>query len=256
MAPPNRIEDGRFIYGGRTYQLPINETDRNNHIHGYVSNAPFQVIDEGKHGGATCVKLRYSSAIDMRYASQDLRFTIILYYRLFDGELIQTLFIKNDENIPLPIGLGQHTALCVPFFPNAHPEDYRIQIPVKEEWLLDRVRILPTGKVQSDSALCKLLRRGQLIPCAQPLSSLFRLEGSCVKLMDLSSGSSVSMSLFGYPFIMLWNQGGSHSFVCCEPQTWATNAPRLSLGQEETGFFPLFPEERRVYTIRWKYNAP
>lgn len=44
LAPwPNRIEDGIYNFAGHTYQLPINEPDRNNALHGLIYDEFFEL---------------------------------------------------------------------------------------------------------------------------------------------------------------------------------------------------------------------
>jgi aldose 1-epimerase len=46
LAPwPNRIEDGRYDFGGGTYQLPLDELERRNAIHGLVRWAVWAVAE-------------------------------------------------------------------------------------------------------------------------------------------------------------------------------------------------------------------
>lgn len=46
IAPwPNRIKDAKYIFELNTFQLPINEIERNNALHGLISFAPFEIID-------------------------------------------------------------------------------------------------------------------------------------------------------------------------------------------------------------------
>ncbi|MDD3214211.1 MAG: hypothetical protein PHY64_11085, partial [Eubacteriales bacterium] len=94
------------------------------------------------------------------------------------------------------------------------------------------------------------LAAGEITPCAQPLSALFTLGEGRVELHGMQSGRTVRYELEGYPFLMIWNEGGSRSFVCCEPQTWVVDAPHVKLAPEETGFLPLAPFETRVYRTR------
>lgn len=45
MPWPNRIRDGRYTWEGSDHQLPINEVDRNNALHGLLSWAPWQLCE-------------------------------------------------------------------------------------------------------------------------------------------------------------------------------------------------------------------
>lgn len=241
LLPPNRIADGCFPWQGKTFYLPVNEPQRNNHLHGALADAPFQVLDRTQ----SRITLRYSSAMEPQYASQGWDFMLDVTYRLHNEGLTQTIRLVNG-NTPLPLGLGCHTALNAPFLQSSAPEEMRLYAPALEEWTLERTRILPTGE-RSVTSLCASLAAGYVIPCAQPLSALFTLGNGCVELQDRRAGYGIRYELEGYPFLMLWNQGGSRSFVCCEPQTWVVDAPHVRLAQDVTGFLPLAPHETRTY---------
>ncbi len=245
LVPPNRIADGRFEWNGRDYRLEINEPSRNNHIHGFVMNAPFRTAGRRTTRQSDAVTLRYDASADRRYADQGLSFSLEVTYALSGAGLEQTIRIVNGEN-PLPLGLGQHTALRAPFRSGERPEDVRLRVPAAAEWTLERERVLPTGE-RGDTPLCHALREGRVAPCAQPVSALITLNGTWLELFGAASGSTVRYRMDGYPFVMLWNQNGSRGFICCEPQTWVTNAPNLlALPPRETGFIPLLPHERRT----------
>ena len=44
---PNRIRDGRWVHDGVSQQLPINEIERHNAIHGLVCEVPWTLVDHG-----------------------------------------------------------------------------------------------------------------------------------------------------------------------------------------------------------------
>jgi aldose 1-epimerase len=46
---PNRLQDGSFEFGGRRYQLPLNEPERRNAIHGLVRWANWTAIEQEPH---------------------------------------------------------------------------------------------------------------------------------------------------------------------------------------------------------------
>lgn len=251
LLPPNRIADGQFTWHGRSYSLEINEPSRQNHIHGYLADAPFIITERRNSESGDQLTLRYDSTSDVRYADQKLLFSIELTYLLDDEGLHQTICLQSGSE-PLPLGLGQHTALCAPFLPGQSAEQVRLEILAQEEWQLERERIHPTGKTEK-TTLCLALQEGSLVPCAQALSALFTLKDDTIFLSDIQSGAKVSYRLCGYPFLMLWNQNGSRSFVCCEPQTWLVNAPHLLLPPEQSGFQPLVAYEERQYQTHLNY---
>ena len=39
----NRLDQGRYSFAGHTYQFPVNETARNNALHGFIQHLPVQI---------------------------------------------------------------------------------------------------------------------------------------------------------------------------------------------------------------------
>lgn len=127
-----------------------------------------------------------------------------------------------------------------------------MSVPAREEWILEHERYLPTGE-RVQTSLTEAVIRGTLVPCAQPVSALLSLDGSRVELRNAKSNAAIRYELEGYAFMMLWNQGANPRFLCCEPQTWAVNAPNVPLPQSQTGFWPLEPGEKRIYRTKLSF---
>src|SRR6516165_4903392 len=50
LAPwPNRLQDGRYRFDGKSYQLPLNEPEHRNAIHGLVRWATWTTADREPH---------------------------------------------------------------------------------------------------------------------------------------------------------------------------------------------------------------
>ena len=105
LFPPNRVRDGRFLFHGREYRFPINEPERNNHIHGFLHRTPFAWAGEG-----TFV---YSADADHPYLSFPYPFTVERRYTLSAQGLCCTVRIVNGSGQPMPCGLGilEHSRL-------------------------------------------------------------------------------------------------------------------------------------------------
>ena len=43
---PGRVRDGRYTFEGQTYQMPINDKDGPNAIHGFVRLIPWEVAEQ------------------------------------------------------------------------------------------------------------------------------------------------------------------------------------------------------------------
>jgi len=103
LAPwPNRIDHGRYSFGGATYQLDISEPARDNAIHGLTRWASWRITAQapdavelgldllGRTGYPFCLELRAS-------------------YRLSPDEGIEvTLTARNSGSRAAPFGTGAH----------------------------------------------------------------------------------------------------------------------------------------------------
>lgn len=243
LCPPNRIRDGRFAFRGRSYQLPINEPARHHHIHGLLSVAPFTSLGDGV----------FSHAVAPRtYMGLPFSFSVRRAYTLDQRGLRHWLTVRNTGGEAMPIGVGIHAAWRLPFTPQEDPGAYRLQVPVRRQWVLHPRTILPTLETVEQSELLRDLRQGVLYPERQALSTLLELEPGPVRLMG-RSGTLACQADGSLPFLMLWNGGGGQGFLCPEPQSWLVDAPNLPLPPEESGFFSLEPGQERTYELLLSY---
>ena len=150
LFPPNRIRDGHFSFGGRSYDFPINEPARHHHLHGLLSTTPFSC-----EGGAA---FTFRADAEHPYLSFPHAFTVTRAFALDEGGLVQTLTVRNDSALPMPLGTGFHAAWSVPLFSGQSPLDCRLHIPVRRHWLHDPQTIIPTGETVTDSPLLRALR--------------------------------------------------------------------------------------------------
>ncbi|MBQ9263927.1 MAG: aldose 1-epimerase [Clostridia bacterium] len=238
LFPPNRMEDGTYVFEGRRYTFPINEPERHHHIHGMLSQTPFEAMGEGAW--------MFRADGQHPYLQFPHPFTVIREYTLTPAGLRHTVTFINDGDQAFPLGTGIHAAFRVP-----EGNDARLALPALREWVLDDARKLPTGEMIADSPLLRSLREGTLCPEKQPLSALIACGPGPVFLTG-SQGKFVC-ERDDYPFIMLWNGGGGAGFVCPEPQSWAINAPNLPLPWAETGMRALRPGERATFTLALRY---
>ncbi len=254
LFPPNRIEDGTFMADGRNYQFTINEIPNNNHIHGFLHRRPWKVtkMDILSEDRVEVEAVFEADASSEFYKEFPHEFEFKLLYTLSEKGLEQKVTIINRSSLPMPMGLGFHTAFKIPFHPEGREEDYRMLASIGDKWELND-RMLPTGRLIEPTELEKGYRQegvqpvGQVIDkqhfTAQPLrindrefhGAIIEDRAKAIKLV-YECGK-------GYGHWMLWNSDGQQGFVCPEPQTWAVNAPNIKLPDHVTGFQLLAPGE-------------
>ena len=248
LFPPNRVRGGKYRFQGREYRLPINETGRGNHIHGFLSSTEFSLLDA--ETGVCSAAFAYEATREAPYSSFPHEFRVVLSYSLSGRGLTQRLDVENRSDSDMPIGLGFHAAFNCPFLPRTSPDEYRLQLPVSQELLLDGSTFIPTGEVVDASPLISALCGEGARPQGGAISSHFRGDRSRpgrAVLSHVPSGRAIAYEADPlFAFWTVWNQGGDKGFVCPEPQTWMIDAPNSALPPEESGFRALRPGESIV----------
>ncbi len=136
---PSRIQYGRYSFGGKDYQLPVNEQPRQNAIHGLVQYGPFEVVDE--FADATLARL----TIRHRFAGVEgypFPFELDVTHEFTpDGRLTLAYVARNTGKSAMPLGLGWH-----PYFHLDEPVDtLQISFPAEAAYHLDN-QMIPVAK--------------------------------------------------------------------------------------------------------------
>lgn len=135
LAPwPNRIGDGRFVFGGEAHQVPIDEPEHRNALHGLVRWASWTVEDHS----AQAVTLTHRLMAQPGYPwTLDLRVT----YEVSEEGLRVTQAAVNRSVTAAPYASGAHPYLSV----GPGPVDgWELTLPAATHLLIDG-RLLPTG---------------------------------------------------------------------------------------------------------------
>lgn len=242
LFPPNRITGGEYLFEGRHYQFPMNETAWGNHIHGFLSRTPFEMIHSEADGEAARIIMRFSATAEKPYLAFPHAFRIILTLTLDADGLHHEVQVLNDSTENMPVGLGFHTTLNAPFLPNGREEDCQFRLGAGREWLLDE-HVIPNGRTRETSLLQKALTSCGMTPCQQSLSQLFEQKGAA-RLTDRASGRTIEYTVDeNFRFWMVHNGNGRRRFLCPEPQSWMNDAPNRPFAPQQTGFRWLSPGE-------------
>jgi aldose 1-epimerase len=135
LAPwPNRIRDGKYSFGGSSYQLALTEPARHNAIHGLACWLRWFCVDLT----ASSVTLACDLPPTPGYP-WPLRLTST--WSLGPEGLSATHGATNLGDEPAPYGLGTHPYLQLPGVP---VDDLVLQLPAQSRLLVD-ARLLPIG---------------------------------------------------------------------------------------------------------------
>lgn len=143
LAPwPNRIKDGRYKYGGHDYQLPVNEVNRNNALHGLVFDKDWSVITHEKDQVILQIIVdeqeKYPGILELEIS-----------YELDELGLLSTLTATNRGASQLPYGASTHPYISVPGLDSVN--DFKLGLGANKVLLTDSQRLLPTDLIDVDT---------------------------------------------------------------------------------------------------------
>ena len=117
LFPPNRIADGRYVFEGRTYQYPITIERERNYHHGVLKSEAFLVSKARETDREVMIECRYyaNAGNDAVYRDFPHEFKCKITYRLTAEGLEQEVVFFNRSETRMPLGVGFHTPLTIPF---------------------------------------------------------------------------------------------------------------------------------------------
>lgn len=143
---PGRLRDGRFTFEGKTYQLPLNDSVKQNAIHGFTPRNPWRVGAVGAGPDWAMVGGDFDLRHDLPVAVGQWpgEFHIGVMYYLHPDRLRVEAVVENRGAEPLPFGLGYHPYFRLPGVPGPDIGGYVLQANVSRLWQADADN-LPTG---------------------------------------------------------------------------------------------------------------
>ncbi len=217
LLPPNRTADGRFDYEGQAYQLPINEEERNNHLHGYLRFQSFAVTEQSE----SLVAAEYENKGEIF----PFPFKVSLRYHLDGQGYHQHITVENTGSKNMPLTFGIHT--------NFEEKDY-FRVPLDRHCAVDS-RYLPTGVLEPLSERQQQFRDG-MAPDGGNVDGFYLSGGNVARIGKMEYTVSPNFTHW-----ILYNKWGGQGFVCIEPQCGGVNClnsgqglRHLAPGQKET----------------------
>jgi aldose 1-epimerase len=245
LFPPNRIEDGTYTFAEKKYKFPITIPEQNNYHHGIIKSQDFTVTRTRISGDAVEVEAsffsnRINNAI---YENFPHDFVCKMRFILTDNELTHIVTFRNLGTETMPLGVGYHTPIRLPFMKNSDKADYKLRLSVGQRWELSD-RSLPTGNLLDLTEEESLLRTEGMNVTSKPIELALT-----DKALDINgkpyhgailTNTRDKVSVYyevddNFKHWTLWNNNGNVDWVCPEPQSWATNGPNLKLPAKVTG---------------------
>jgi len=148
LFPPNRIEDGTYTFEGRKYRFPITIPAQNNYHHGIIKSQKFTVCKTvvGKDEVEVEAVFFSNAVSDEIFKDFPHEFECRMSFKLSAQGLEHKVTFINHSNANMPLGVGYHTPIVIPFVNGSDKNSYKIMLSVGKRWELSD-RTLPTGKL-------------------------------------------------------------------------------------------------------------
>ncbi len=254
---PNRIRAGRFIWNGREYQLPINDPQQKNAIHGFVMSRPWRIAETGADDEKAWVRGVFHGSIDAPEcrALWPADYRIEVTYTLTRRQLRLDVAVTNPDSVELPFGFGLHPYFSVP----ADRAAFFCASPgTVERWKLDQC--LPTGDRNplGPGDCCFVDLSAWTGGSPRHWDDAFRWtgpagQGLILELRDPERGSRLIQTCGpGFRDFVVFTPPHRQA-VCLEPYTCATDAINLQQRGIDAGLLCLAPGASWRSYVEWRY---
>ena len=200
LMPANRTYEGKFVFEGKEYSLPINEPHFNCNLHGLVLYEAFDTVNVREN--AVTVKLT-----DTNCKSYPFPFQMTVTYTISDEGLNAEYEVENIGEGNMPVTFCTHTTFV-------EPESFCVPIDLNQE--RDKFQI-PTGRYVELSEQEKGYTVGSP-SLGLYISGYFHSCGNVARVGDYKY--SVSDNFDHWVF---YNGGGGKGYLCVEPQSGKVN---------------------------------
>lgn len=246
---PNRIRDGRFTWAGKSFELPINDPQSKNAIHGFVCYRPWRVVDAKATESSARVKGVFESTRD----AADCRslwpaaYRLEATYTLSKSTLRLDVSVRNVDHAPLPFGFGLH-----PYFRFAPDRCRFLCDGPLERWVLQEC--LPTGDRMPLEGRHRLLVERDHAGATDHWDDAYRLlAAASVHAQVMNPSQSIELDMEcgpGFGDLVVFTPPHREA-ICLEPYTCVTDAINLQQRGLDAGLIVLRPEEEWQSWVRF-----
>jgi aldose 1-epimerase len=248
---PNRINGGKYEFGGQTFQVPTG--GRPWAIHGFAIDANWEVLDHAATESGATIAGRYQigrqtpGSLDYWPADAELE----MRYTLAGQRLALSVSVSNLTAEKLPYGIGFHPYFRLPLDDSGDRAKTKVIVPADELWEL--ADFIPTGaRKPVDQRLD--FRVGQPIKDLKLDDVLTGLRydgdrGVC-KLVDENLNCEVRL-VFDRNIreMVLYTPPDTGNIISIEPYTCTTDAINLATRGIDGGLRVLGHDERSELTL-------
>lgn len=182
----SKLENGYFEHGGKRYS---------GGQHGFARDVEHTLAGQTEHSLTYVLE---QSAPDGRWPWP---FRLTTEHKLVYNRLVTTCTVENLGGEAMPVQMGFHTAVRVPFIPRSSYTDYQVHFEKREA---------PDG--------------GYLLPLTEHLFDNDSICFAALKsdFIDLECTRRPAILRFetkGFPYVLVWSKPGEPQFLCIEPWT-------------------------------------
>ncbi len=239
---PNRIVDGRYSFGGRSFELPLTEPARGHALHGlgvWLDFEPVVVADD---------LVRLSAVIEPQ-SGYPWRIAVETTYALGAAGLVQTVRATNLSAEPAPFGTAPHPYLVAGA---GRVDDWILELPASTVLHVDE-RLSPTDprSVDADDPQRFDFRIPRTIGSAEidhAYTDLAFADGVATVRVKDAAGRGVAMSWDAtLPWVQIHtadltpDQPAHRAGLAVEPMTCAPDAFNADRYAFETGLVVIEP---------------
>lgn len=246
---PNRYYQGVLKTSDATYNLPINDTEFGNYIHGFIHLREYTVIEMKVLNDTAIVSAEYVyDENDEFFKTFPVKFRAVLTYTLSKKGLEHKFAITNLSDAVLPVSVAAHTTINCVFSEKSVKEDFSVSMNVVKKVVLDE-HSTSTGELAELSEYDLAYKNATMNPLVTEINNDMYLVNPSdtdgnkfygAKFFDKTTGQTICYeSGSEYNYWLYWNGWAKSGYCCTEPMTGLINAPNIPLGYDITGYSEL-----------------
>ena len=232
----NRIAQGRFVFEGAEYQLPLNVAGHPHALHGVGWQSTWRVVAAKSERCHLVLDHAANEGWPFSFLAEEI-------FALNENGMTIITTLTNRDNRPMPYGLGQHPYI-------SRPPGTKLFAEIDGVWLTDDT-IMPMVRTEVPSEWD--LRHGCALDgvlmdnCFDDLRNAVRVAWPDGSELAISGSDNLR-------FLVVYNPP-QENYVCVEPVSHMTDAiNRVARGEKDTGFAVLQTGEKAVSTHSFIYS--
>jgi aldose 1-epimerase len=190
---PGRVANGKFSFGAREIDLPINEPARGHSIHGLTWNCAFAVTRRGPY--YLHCQVDSSTNPDLQRV-WPYRFVLEIDYEIGNGLRVRAK-VRNTGTEAMPFGFGAHPYFHAPLGGVGSRAELMVEVPAaRSQWPLDD-KMIPTGSPIALAGKCDLRQPRRL--GTESYDDAFQLDPArdpalpCARLINHSNQTAIEV---------------------------------------------------------------